>query len=61
MKIVYFDCFSGISGDMILGAFVDAGLDINFYKNNWQNSTFMAMKYRQKRLNAPGYAGQRFT
>ena len=29
MKIVYFDCFSGISGDMILGAFVDAGLDIN--------------------------------
>lgn len=32
MKIVYFDCFSGISGDMILGAFVDAGLDINFLR-----------------------------
>ncbi|MBV6519224.1 MAG: nickel pincer cofactor biosynthesis protein LarC [Candidatus Brocadia sp.] len=29
MKIAYFDCFSGISGDMTLGAFVDAGLDIN--------------------------------
>ena len=28
MKIAYFDCFSGISGDMCLGAFVDAGLDI---------------------------------
>ena len=27
MKIIYFDCFSGISGDMVLGAFVDAGLD----------------------------------
>lgn len=27
MKIAYFDCFSGISGDMTLGAFVDAGLD----------------------------------
>lgn len=32
VKIVYFDCFSGISGDMILGAFVDAGLDINLLK-----------------------------
>jgi uncharacterized protein (TIGR00299 family) protein len=25
---IYFDCFSGISGDMILGALCDAGLDI---------------------------------
>ncbi len=26
MKIAYFDCFSGASGDMILGAMLDAGL-----------------------------------
>jgi len=26
MKIAYFDCFSGASGDMILGALTDAGL-----------------------------------
>src|SRR3989338_9502138 len=32
MKILYFDCFSGISGDMILGALSDLGLDINFLK-----------------------------
>ena len=32
MKIAYFDCFAGASGDMILGALVDAGLDINELK-----------------------------
>ena len=28
MKIAYFDCFSGISGDMTLGALVHAGCDL---------------------------------
>jgi uncharacterized protein (DUF111 family) len=28
MNLAYFDCFSGISGDMTLGAVIDAGCDV---------------------------------
>ncbi|MCF8053185.1 MAG: nickel pincer cofactor biosynthesis protein LarC [Desulfobacterales bacterium] len=30
MKLAYFDCFSGISGDMILGALVDLGVPVDW-------------------------------
>ncbi|MHB1253137.1 MAG: nickel insertion protein, partial [Candidatus Humimicrobiaceae bacterium] len=31
-KVLYIDCFSGISGDMMIGALIDLGLDFNFLK-----------------------------
>jgi len=32
--IAYFDCFSGISGDMTLGAFIDLGVPVKWLKEN---------------------------
>src|SRR6516162_617353 len=31
-RVLYFDCFSGISGDMTLGALIDAGLPVDELK-----------------------------
>jgi uncharacterized protein (TIGR00299 family) protein len=36
MKAAYFDCFSGISGDMTLGALVDAGCSLDALRDKLQ-------------------------
>lgn len=43
MRIAYFDCFSGVSGNMILGALVDAGVSLS------------AIEEDLCRLNLPGW------
>ena len=44
MRIAYFDCFSGVSGDMMLGALLHAGVDE------------AAWRAEMDRLNVPGYS-----
>jgi uncharacterized protein (TIGR00299 family) protein len=43
MRTAYFDCFSGISGDMTLGALVDAGVSID------------TLRAELSKLSLPGY------
>lgn len=52
MKIAYFDCFAGASGDMILGALVSAGVPLSILRDglaklklpNWQLKTRIVEK-----------------
>ncbi len=37
MKIIYYDCFSGISGDMNLGAMIDLGVPVDYLVNELKN------------------------
>src|SRR5437764_576134 len=43
MRTLYFDCFSGISGDMTIGALIDLGVD------------FHALKAELEKLHLSGY------
>jgi len=48
MKVAYFDCFSGISGDMILGAFIDAGFDLEELKSELKKLKISGYKVESK-------------
>jgi hypothetical protein len=56
-KIIYFDCFSGISGDMVLGALVDLGVDFNTLKNELLKLKLDGYDIRASAKNQMGIVG----
>ncbi len=50
MKVAYFDCFSGISGNMILGALVDLGLDIEELRAELGNFPLQGYQIEARRV-----------
>ena len=60
MKIAYFDCFSGISGDMILGALIDAGLDLKELDLELRKLKISGFKLKAEKTEKLGISGTKF-
>jgi pyridinium-3,5-bisthiocarboxylic acid mononucleotide nickel chelatase len=52
--IAYFDCFSGISGDMVLGALVDAGADLAALENELRKLRLEGWKLSGEKVKRQG-------
>lgn len=50
MKTAYFDCFSGISGDMVLGVLIDVGLDVNYLKKELEKLDVSGYEIKVKKV-----------
>lgn len=57
MKILYFDCFSGVSGNMILGALIAAGVDPESLKRDLKKLELPDFDLVAERTTRSGIAG----
>ncbi len=57
MKIAYFDCFAGISGDMILGALIDAGLKSGELKRELAKLPLARYQFKTRKVQRGGISG----
>ncbi len=57
MKILYYDCFSGISGDMNLGALIDIGVDKDYLLEELSKLNVIGYKIEIKKDNRKGIYG----
>ncbi len=59
MRIAYFDCFSGASGDMILGALMDAGLSVERLRDELAKLRLSHYELRVEKTIKKGLGGSR--
>jgi pyridinium-3,5-bisthiocarboxylic acid mononucleotide nickel chelatase len=59
MKVAYFDCFSGISGDMVLGALVDAGCNLAQLETELRRIPIAGWKISAEKVTRKGLAATR--
>ncbi len=61
MKTAYFDCFSGVSGNMILAALIDAGLALEELESELGKLNLSGYKVRAEKTERGGISGTAFT
>ena len=61
MNIAYLDCFSGISGDMVLGAWLDLGLPAPLLRGIFKELDLPPFRLRIRREERGGLSGFRVT
>jgi uncharacterized protein (TIGR00299 family) protein len=54
MRVAYFDCFSGISGDMALGALLSAGAPVERLEQVWNSLPLQGWSYRFEKTSVNG-------
>ena len=59
MKILYYDCFAGISGDMNLGAMIDLGVDAAYLAGELQKLKLEGYEIRVSEQQRKGITGTR--
>ena len=59
MNILYYDCFSGISGDMHLGAMIDLGVDAGFLRSELGKLGVSGYSIRVEKDSRHGITGTR--
>jgi uncharacterized protein (TIGR00299 family) protein len=60
-RLLYFDCFSGISGDMVLGALLDAGLPLDELKRALGTLAVSGYHIHASRVLRAGVSATKFT
>jgi uncharacterized protein (TIGR00299 family) protein len=60
MRAVYFDCFAGVSGDMIIGAQLDLGVDLDLLKRQLSSLDLGGYEIKSRRVVRNGIAATKF-
>ncbi len=60
MRCIYFDCFSGASGDMIVGALLDAGLELEVLRRELDRLKLPGYHIEATRVSRGGISGTKF-